>query len=66
MNGYENEKRNSRCILRGYDDPLFDPADTSLNSTDPSFLPEPTLVTAEADEKMVCDCCGCHTEDVTR
>jgi len=66
MNGYENEKRNPRCILRGYDDPLFDPADTSLNSTDPSSLPEPTMVTQEEDERVVCDCCGCHLEVVQR
>ena len=66
MNGFENDKRNPRCVLRGYDDPLFDPADTSLNSTGPSSLPEPTMVTGEADEKMVCDCCGCHAEDVSR
>jgi hypothetical protein len=63
MNTYEREKRNSRCILRGYDDPLFDPADTSAFSTDSSPLPEPTLVTEDAEERMVCDCCGCYEGD---
>lgn len=66
MNRYENEKRNPRCIIRGFDDPLFDPADTSSYSTDPSLLPEPTVVTGDADERMVCDCCGCYREDVHR
>ena len=64
MNTHENEKRNSRCILRGYDDPLFDPADTSVSPIDSSSLPEPTFVTGEEDERMVCDCCGCYEEDV--
>jgi hypothetical protein len=66
MNTYESAKKNPRCILRGYDDPLFDPADTSAFSTDASPLPEPTVVTEDAEERMVCDCSGCHTEDIYR
>jgi hypothetical protein len=66
MNTYESVKRNPKCILRGYDDPLFDPADTSASSTDPSPLPEPTVGMEDAEERMVCDCCGCHKEDIYR
>jgi len=66
MHTYESEKRNPRCILRGFDDPLFDPADASSYSTGSSPLPEPTVVRDDADERMVCDCCGCHREDVCR
>ena len=62
MNGYKGEERNPKCILRAYDDPLFDPADPSLSSPDPNSLPEPTMVMGEADERMACDCCGCHSE----
>ena len=63
MNTYESEKRNPRCILRGYDDPLFDQADTTASSADSDTLPEPTVVTEEAEERMVCDCCGCDEGD---
>jgi hypothetical protein len=66
MNTYESEERNPRCILRGLDDPLFDLADTSSYSSDSSPSPEPTVVTGDADERMVCDCCGCHMEDLHR
>jgi len=64
MNKYEGEKRNIRCILRGYDDPVFDQADKSAFSTDSSPLPESTVMTGDEDERMVCDCCGCHEGDV--
>lgn len=60
MNTYESEKRNSRRTLRGYDDSLFDQADTPAFSSDSSSLPEPTVVTGDEDESMVCDCCGCR------
>ena len=65
MNTYEGAKTNPKCILMGFDDPLFDPVDTSTYFTDSSPLPEPTVVTVEGEGKMVCDCCGCQTENVS-
>jgi len=63
MNTSESEKRNFMCILRDYDDPLFDQGDQSAFSTDSSSLPEPTVVTEEDEERMVYDCCGCYEEE---
>jgi hypothetical protein len=63
MNTYESEKRNPKCVLRGYDDPLFDQAETSAFSTDSSALPEPAMVMEDAEKEMMCDCCGCYEGD---